>query len=458
MAADQAQPHSVEAEQAVIGGLLLQSSAFPRIASLKCEDFYRPDHRLIYAAIASLAETGQGFDIVILEDELKRRGQLDQVGGFPYLATLQRDTPGVSNLEIYADTVSGYALHRRLIHFGQQVVRDASAPGQAAADILSGAQQRLLKLQSLSRNGTGLISASDLTGDLIDDIDRRRDSSHGLRTGLADFDQLTNGLEPGDLIVLAGRPGFGKTTVLVTVGAHVAQDQSVAIFSAEMPALQLMRRCVALLTGITQGKLRKASELTDDDWAQISTAASELASRRLWIDDTSAPTLAHIRSESLALKARNGLGLVIVDYLQLMRGAGRNRYEELRDIAYGLKALAKDLAVPVIALAQLNRGVESRSREDKRPNASDLRDSGGIEEASDIVGLLFSAWQYDPEFPMPDVIELNIVKHRNGARGQCLWSMNGAQSRVTVLDAGDAHQYRLVLRKQQSNRGGQNDL
>jgi replicative DNA helicase len=223
-----------------------------------------------------------------------------------------------------------------------------------------------------------------------------------------------------------------------------------------MPARQLMRRAVAFESSVPQGKLRTAKELTDAEWEAITPAATKIARLKLWIDDSSAPTVSHVRSECTALKARAGLGLVIIDYLQLLRGVGHNRYDQLRDVSYSLKALAKDLAIPVIALAQLNRGVESR--DDKRPNASDLRDCGAIEESADIIGLLFSEGHYDNGFAMRDVLECNVVKHRNGERGLCLWTFNGALSRVAVLDAGDRHQYRVTLAQRRRRGGDSNDL
>jgi replicative DNA helicase len=457
MPAERTPPHSIEAEQAVLGGLLLKPECWPRITNLIGQDFYRPDHRLIFSAIADLASNGKGFDTVIIEDVLKRRRQLQDVGGLAYLATLQRDTPGAANLEIYADTVRGYSLQRRLIELAEQLIREAASPGENGAEILARTQEKLIAMQAATRTGTGLVDSTTLAHEFIDDLDNRRDRQHGLQIGLVDFDELTHGLEPGDLVVIAGRPGMGKSALLVTVAAHVAQSCSVGVFSAEMPSRQLMRRSVALAAGVSQTKLRTAKELTDVEWETIAAGATQIAQLKLWIDDSSSPTMAHVRSECTALKARAGLGLVVIDYLQLLRGAGVNRYEQLRDIAYSLKALAKDLAVPVIALAQLNRGVESR--EEKRPHASDLRDSGAIEEAADIIGLLFSEGFYDRDFSMRDVLECAIVKHRNGERGLCLWSLNGAHSRVTALDAGDAAQYRRMIAQQKSsNRRAANDL
>jgi len=434
--------YSEAAEQAVIGAVLLDCTAWSRISSLDQADFYRPDHRTIFAAIQQLAGTGTPFDAVVLGDHLERRGQIAGIGGLAYLGTLVRDTPGTANIEIYAATVRDWSLRRRLKAFGAQADREASAAGEDGEAVLVRLQEQLLALQAATRTGKGLVSVQALGSDFIDELDGRMDRPHGLMLGLADLDEATHGLEPGDLVVIAARPGMGKTALMVTIGAHVAQTQPVAMFSAEMPAQQVMRRCVALLGNVRQGRLRRADKLSNDDWATISGSVQNLTRRHLWIDETAAPTLAHIRSECVALKARKGLGLVLIDYVQLIQGKGANRYEELRQIAYGLKALAKDLAVPVIALAQLNRGVESR--ESKRPHASDLRDSGAIEEAADIIGLLYSEAQYDPAFSMPDVLECRIAKHRNGERGECLWSFNGATSSITVLDGGDRAQYRRL--------------
>lgn len=458
MAAERAAPHSIEAEQAVLGGLLLQdATAWPRVASLEAADFYRPDHRLIFAAIAEVCGAGRAADVVLAVDALERRGQLTHVGGLSYLGTLVRDTPGTANIEAYAARVRSDALLRRLQDFSAQIAREASQGTDVGETVLARAQERLLVLQTSARTGEGLVSVRDLAPGFVDDLDSRAARHSGLQVGLSDFDELTHGLEPGDLVVIAARPGMGKTALLVTIGAHVARSQQVAVFSAEMPARQLMRRCVALLGTIQQGRLRRADQLTDSDWKAIAESVSDLSDRHLWIDDTSAPTLTHVRSECMGLKARAGLGLVIVDYVQLVQGRGANRYEQLRDVAYGFKALAKDLSVPVIVLAQLNRGVESRGS--KEPEASDLRDSGAIEEAADIIGLLYSKSYYHPDFAMPDVLECRIAKHRNGERGECLWSFSGAHSRITVLDAGDRAQYRRLKAQQDGpGRRAANDL
>jgi len=450
-------PHSVAAEQALLGSLLIDHTAWARISGIvRASDFFRPDHREIFETITGLAGRGQAHDVLTVSECLRSAGRLEAVGGQAYLSQIARDTSTAANAGAYAQIVRDYSAKRALASFAADTERSlVEGRGRSADELIAEATERLLALQTTARAGKGLVSSEDLARELIDDLDSRRDRSKGLEIGLADFDALTCGLEPGDLVVIAGRPGMGKTALLVSIGAHVSQHQPVAVFSAEMSSRQLMRRGLALLGGIIQGKLRRASVLTDEDWSVIGPAATQLARRRFWVDDTALPSVTHIRAESLALKARAGLGLVLVDYVQLVEGRGANRYEQLRDVAYGCKALAKDLAVPVILLAQLNRDVESRV--DKRPHLSDLRDSGAIEEAADIVGLLYSEAYYTPDFGMPYVLECRIDKHRNGERGECLWRFDGACSRVTVLEEGARAQYRL-RRANPRRSGSTNEL
>lgn len=449
-------PHSIEAEQAVLGALMMDPGAWPRVAKrLSSTDFYRADHRQIFAAIRELRSDAKPADAVTVDEYLERKGLTDQTGGLVYLAGLVRDTPSAANVEAYADVVRERAALRALRKVGQEILQSVdSAQGRTASDLFADAEQRLLSLQARARTGRGLVDSRTLAIELIDDLDRRRERTTGLCTGLADFDELSCGLEPGDLIVIAGRPGVGKTALLVSIACTVSEETGVAVFSAEMPAQQLMRRCLALNADISQGRLRRADQLTDADWAAIGPAASRIGKKRLWIDDTAVPALSHIRAETLGLKSRTELGLVLVDYVQLVQGAGANRYEQLRDVAYGLKALAKDLAIPVVLLAQLNRSVEKR--EHNRPQLSDLRDSGAIEEAADIVGLLYSEGYYNPEFSMNYVIECSIAKNRNGQRGECLWHFTGEHSRVAVLTSGARAQYRQLRAK--STQGRANDL
>jgi replicative DNA helicase len=446
-------PHSVEAEQALVGALLIDATAWARVAGqVRASDLFRPDHRLIFDAITTLASRGQPHDVVTVNDYLENTGSLQQAGGLAYLSSIARNTPTAANVTTYAQIVRDCRTRRELASFGAYVERSvADGRGRPAEELVADMVQRLLALQTGARTGKGLVSSGELARELIDDLDRRREKAAGLTIALADFDAITGGLEPGDLVVIAARPGMGKTSLLVTIAAQVARTVSTAVFSAEMPALQLMRRCVALIGGIPQTRLRRADQLSETDWSAIASAATKIGERRLAIDDTPMPSLPHIRAEAYARKAQHGLGLVLVDYVQLVQGSGANRYEQLRDVAYGFKALAKDLSVPIIVLAQLNRGVESRDQ--KRPHMSDLRDSGAIEEAADIVGLLYSEGYYDRDFGMPSVLECMVAKNRNGERGECLWRFAGEFSRVTVLEDGPRAQYRQLRAKRQRNGG-----
>ena len=380
-------------------------------------------------------------------------GTLIDAGGIAYLGTLAKDTPTAANIETYAAAVRERSALRGLRALSEQLARRITEGEGSAGELVADAQEQLQRLQAHARTGKGLIGARQLVGELIDDLDHRLSGSTGLSVGLPDFDTLTCGLEPGDLAVIAARPGMGKTALLVSIAAHISKELPTAVFSAEMPAKQLMRRALALQSGISQGLLRRSEKLQETDWRTIATANQSLAQRQLWVDDTAAPMLSHIRAECIALNARERLGLVLIDYVQLVRAPGANRYEQLRDVAYGLKALAKELSVPIVVLAQLNRGVESR--EHKRPHVSDLRDSGAIEEAADIVGLLYSEGYYDDTHAMPYVLECAIAKNRNGERGECLWRFTGQYSRVEPLDAGATAQYRRNRATQRQPRGSE---
>ena len=445
-------PQSIGAEQAVLGSLMIDSRALAKIANhLAGEDFYRDEHRAIFDAIIELAARGQTVDIVTVDASLAARGVAPTIG-LGYLGELARDTPTAANIRAYADVVRDRAVLRRLGAFADRLKYATSESNdRQAAELVFDAQKALIKFHEQLRLGHGLVSAPDLVREFCDDLDRRMDGKRGLSIGLADFDELTGGLEPGDLVVIASRPGMGKTALLVSIATAIDQSRGVAVFSAEMPAQQLMRRCVARFSKINQRLLRRPEQLRDSDFEGIAAAATEIADRRIWIDDRALPPLDHIRGEVTSLKARvPALGLVVVDYVQLVAGAGANRYEQLRDVAYGLKGLAKDLGIPIIVLAQLNRSVESR--ESKRPHLSDLRDSGAIEESADIVGMLYSEGYYDRDFIMPYVLECAIEKNRNGERGECLWRFDGEHSLISMLESGAVAEYRQLRAKARRQR------
>jgi replicative DNA helicase len=441
-------PHSVDAEQALLGAVLIDPRSFGRVA-IEPEDFYRAEHRLIFSAMAEIVPRGMP-DAVMVANVLRHRGELEAIGGMEYLAQLHADATSSANIQAYARIVREKRTERRLREVGLGIV-ERSNGGQKPDEQISEAMRELLSLAETARQGGGLVTAKELVRELLDDLDRRRDGAQGLAIGLPDFDALSSGLEAGDLVVIAGRPGMGKTALLVSIAAHVSKSTGVAVFSAEMSAQQLLRRCVSLLGSVNQGKLRRASQLQDADWQAIGDAAGAIGTRRLWIDDKPLPSLNHIRSEVMTLKARSELGLVLVDYVQLVQGAGANRYEQLRDVAYGLKGLAKEAGVPIILLAQLNRGVESRDQ--KRGKLSDLRDSGAIEEAADIVGMLYSEGYYDPGHSMAYVLECAIEKNRNGERGECLWYFAGEFSRVATLQDGAREQYRRTRAQARKPQG-----
>jgi replicative DNA helicase len=433
-------PHSVDAEQALLGAILIDPRSFSRVA-VEPEDFYRTEHRLIFSAMAEIVPRGLP-DAVMVANVLRHRRELEAAGGVEYLAQLHAEATSAANIQAYARIVLEKRTERRLREVGMAIVERTNG-GQKTEEQISDAMRELLALAETARAGGGLVTAKELVRELLDDLDRRRDGAQGLSIGLPDFDSYSSGLEAGDLVVIAGRPGMGKTALLVSIAAHVSKSTGVAVFSAEMSSQQLMRRCVSLLGSVPQGKLRRASNLEDADWQAIGDAAGKVAERRLWIDDRALPALGHIRSEVMTLKAKAGLGLVMVDYVQLIQGAGANRYEQLRDVAYGLKGLAKEAGIPVILLAQLNRGVETRG-DNKRGRLSDLRDSGAIEEAADIVGMLYSEGYYDPGHSMAYVLECQIEKNRNGERGECLWYFAGEFSRVATLQDGAREQYRKM--------------
>lgn len=449
-------PHSAEAEQGVLGALLLgEIKTWALIQPVvSVADFYRADHQTIFAAIAELARAGATADIISVNALLERKGELEAVGGVAYLSRLARETATATTAPEYARIVKDRSTMRRMLGIAEAIQHEIHGRGtQSAEELLADAQERLTQLQTQNRSGAGLVDAQTLASELLDDLDKRRERDIGLSIGVADFDNITGGLEPGDLVVFAGRPGMGKSALLVTIGAHVGRTGEVAVFSAEMPARQLARRSVALLGNIRQDRLKRPKHMTDEDWAAVTHGAGSFSELKLWIDETPRPTVPYIRGECVARRARGGLKLVMVDYVQLLEGEGNNRYEQLRDVAYGCKALAKELAIPVILLAQINRGVESRDH--KRPTLSDLRDSGAIEEAADIVGMLYSESYYNRNFEIPNVLECSIEKHRNGERGLCLWHFAGEYSRIVALEDAARSVYRKALSGHKQAGGGQ---
>ena len=432
-------PHSVEAEQSVLGGLLLDSAAWDNVADVvRSEDFYRPDHSLIFEAIGALAAQGKPSDVVTVSEQLERLGKLDSVGGLGYLGTLARDTPTAANIKAYADIVRERSLLRNLSLAGNEISSSVYAnAGETARELVDKAESRVFEIAEAGFRGKmeGAVSIQTLMPHLIDQIDdwhANPNKLRGLATGFDQFDKLTGGLRPGDLVIVAGRPSMGKTTFAVNMAEHAALKEDikapVIIFSMEMPAEQLMTRMLSSIGRVPLNNIR-SGQISDDDWPRITGAAGQLSGSKIFIDETPALTPTELRARARRVKREHGLGLVVVDYLQLMQvpGTKENRATEIAEISRGLKALAKELKVPVIALSQLNRGVEQR--ENKKPVMSDLRESGAIEQDADMILMIYREEVYDKNTTKRGMAEIELAKHRNGETGTLVLTFQGQYSR-----------------------------
>ena len=431
-------PHSVEAEQAVLGGLLIDPSAWDNVAdAVRQEDVYRPDHQLIFEAIGALAGNGKPCDVVTVSEQLERSGKLESAGGLAYLSSVARDTPTAANVRAYADIVRERSLFRQLIQAGTEIASAVfNNDGQTARELVDRAEQRVFEIAEGSFRGRqGAVAVRTLLPQVIDQIDEwhaNPDKLRGLPTGFTDFDKLTGGLRPGDLVIVAGRPSMGKTTLAVNMAEYAAVHQgtraSVAIFSMEMPSEQVITRMLASVGGVPLTNLR-SGRISDDDWVRITSATSQLSEAKIFIDETPALTPTELRARARRLKREHGLDLIVVDYLQLMQvpGTKENRATEIAEISRGLKVLAKELAVPVIALSQLNRSVEQR--EHKKPVMSDLRESGAIEQDSDMILLIYREEVYDKNTTKKGIAEIDLAKHRNGEIGTFLLTFQGQFTR-----------------------------
>jgi len=419
-------PHSVEAEQAVLGGLLIDPLAWDQVADItKAEDFYRPDHRLIFNALAELAAATKPLDMVTAAEQLQRLGQLEDCGGLAYLGTLARDTPTAANVRAYAQIVRERALLRQLIHVGREITASAfNQEGLPARELVDLAEQRVFTIADAGFRGReGAQRVGELLPTLIDKIDAWHsdpDSLRGLGSGFTEFDRMTGGLRGGDLIIVAGRPGMGKSTFAINIAEYAAVNPatraSVAIFSMEMPSEQLVMRMLSSIGHVQLGHIR-GGQISDDDWARISSATSQLSEARIFIDEGAALTPTELRARARRIKREHGLGLLIVDYLQLMRpeDSHASRVEQIGQISRGLKILARELNIPVIAVSQLSRAVEARP--DKRPLLSDLRESGQIEQDADLVMFIYRDEYYNRDSERPGEADVIVAKHRNGPVG-----------------------------------------
>ncbi len=443
-------PHSIEAEQSVLGGLLLDNSSWDRLAgTLGEEDFYRRDHRLIFRAIQTLVERAEPCDAVTLSERLDATGELDDAGGLAYLGNLAKNTPSAANIEAYANIVRERSVLRQLAHVGTEIANSAYVPeGRESANLLDLAEQKVFDIADRGRGGRDFAHIKDLLPKAIDRIEtlyQQETPITGMPSGFGDFDERTSGLQPSDLIIVAGRPSMGKTTFAMNVAEHVAikSDKPVAVFSLEMPAEQLVLRMMSSLGHIDQHKVR-TGKLADDDWPRLTSAISILNEASLFIDDSPGLTPMEIRARARRLQREHGkLGMIVIDYLQLMQSSGtsENRTNEISEISRSLKSLAKELDVPVVALSQLNRNLEQRT--DKRPVLSDLRESGSIEQDADLVVFIYRDEVYREDSPDKGLAEIIIAKQRNGPIGKVKLTFLGQYTRFenfaadTYYDARD---------------------
>ncbi|MBA1148400.1 replicative DNA helicase [Ectothiorhodospiraceae bacterium WFHF3C12] len=429
-------PHSLEAEQAVLGGLMVDNGAWDEVADrVTEEDFYRRDHRVIFRAMQELAEAAEPMDVVTLSNWLKSMDQLDAAGGLPYLGALAKDTPSAANIKAYADIVREKSVLRQLIRAGTRVAEAAYYPeGRDSSELLDHAERVIFEIaDQTGRNQQGFQSVREILPEVVDRIDtlyHQTGDITGLGTGFSDFDSMTSGLQDGDLIIVAGRPSMGKTTFAMNIAEHAALkgDKPVAVFSMEMPGDSLAMRMLSSLGRIELQKIR-SGKLADEDWPRLTGTMNLLSQAKLFIDDTPGLSPTEMRARARRLKREHGLGLIVIDYLQLMQlpGYKENRATEISEISRGLKGMAKEIGVPVIALSQLNRSLEQRPN--KRPVMSDLRESGAIEQDADVITFIYRDEVYNDDSPDKGIAEIIIGKQRNGPIGTCRLTFLGQYTR-----------------------------
>lgn len=420
-------PHSIEAESSVLGGLLLDNEAWDRVGDLLVDsDFYRYEHKLIYAAIGTLINGSRPADVITVFEHLQGMGKAEEVGGLTYLNSLAQYVPSAGNIRRYAEIVRERSILRKLVSASDEIATNAFNPkGRPVAAILDESEQKIFNIgEEGSRMKQGFQGMDTLVVDLLDRVQEMADNPNditGVPTGFYDLDRLTSGFQAGDMIVLAARPSMGKTALAINIAEHVALNEGlpVAVFSMEMGAAQLAVRIVGSIGRINQSNLR-TGKLSDDEWPRLTEAIEKLRNISLHIDETAGLTTSELRANARRLARQCGqLGLIVVDYLQLMSGSssdGENRATELGEISRGLKMLAKELKCPLIALSQLNRSVEQRP--DKRPMMSDLRESGAIEQDADIIMFIYRDEYYTKDAcKEPGVAEVIIAKQRNGPTG-----------------------------------------
>lgn len=429
-------PQSTDAEQSVLGGLLIDNQAWFQIADLIVEsDFYYRAHALIFRAITSLSAQNIPFDVVTVSDWLEKNQLLSSAGGFEYLVEVVRNTPSAANITTYAEIIRNYSILRQLNRIGIEITESTiNLKNQTVSELLEEAEKKIFAIAEQTNKKRGFLPIRQVlikAVDKIDELFQKNTSITGISTGYSDLDHKTAGLQPSDLIIIAGRPSMGKTAFSMNIVENVAigSQLPVAVFSLEMPSEQLAMRLISSLGRIEQQKVR-TGRLDDDDWPRLTMAINMLADAKLFIDDTPGLSPSEIRARARRLVREEGqLGLIVIDYLQLMQTSGgkENRVAEISEISRALKILAKELNVPIIALSQLNRSVEHR--QDKRPQLADLRESGALEQDADLVMFIYRDEVYNEESPDKGTAEIIIAKQRNGPIGMVRLAFRGQFTR-----------------------------
>jgi replicative DNA helicase len=442
-------PQSIEAEQSVLGGLLLDNASWDRVADILGEnDFYRADHRTIFRHIAQLIEQNKPADMLTVSEALRLSGKLDEVGGQTYVGSLALNTPSAANIRGYAVIVRERSVMRSLAVVGTEIADSAYSPlGRNASVLIDEAEAKIFRIaESRNKAEQGFQPIEPLLTETVERIDMlysRENKSEviGLPTGFVDIDRMTSGLQPGELIIVAGRPSMGKTTLVMNMAEHVAiqEKKAVAVFSMEMSGPQLAMRMIGSVGRLDQHELRTGT-FKEDDWGRVTDALGKLSEAQIYIDDTAGLNVLELRSRARRLHRQcGGLSLVVIDYLQLMSGTGgsreENRATEIAEISRSLKSLSKELKVPVVALSQLNRSVDAR--QDKRPMMSDLRESGAIEQDADVILFIYRDEVYNPDSPQKGIAEIIIAKQRNGPVGKKDLTFLGKYTRFENYAGGD---------------------
>ncbi|MCX7123904.1 MAG: replicative DNA helicase [Gammaproteobacteria bacterium] len=436
-------PHSVEAEQSFLGGLMLDNTAWDRVADkVSKEDFYRPQHQMIFAEMVKLASAGVPFDVVTLSDAMKAQGVLDQAGGLAYLAELAKNTPSVANLNAYANIIRERSILRNLLKVAQGLAQSIYEPeGKSSQELLDDAERQVFAISENRDNDAAPESVKGIASRVIDILDTLAQNQGGITgtsTDYVDLDRITAGLQPADMVIVAGRPSMGKTTFAMNIAENVAMNspKPVLVFSMEMPKEALMLRMLSSLSRVDQSALR-SGQLQDHDSSKVFATLNMITERmNLFIDDTAALTPTDLRSRARRLaREHGGLRLIVIDYLQLMRvpGLSDNRVNEVSEISRNIKAIAKELHVPVIALSQLSRKCEDRN--DRRPVMSDIRESGSIEQDADLIMFVYRDEVYHPDSQDKGVAEILIRKHRNGPIGDFRLTFKGEHCRFDNYSA-----------------------